>query len=196
MDAVTVVGVGSHGRDIVEIARALSLPGVRLADDDARLGYETPDDLAPTSFLAGPWWPDDRHRLVGRLVAAGWRAAPPVVHPTAWIGAGVRLGPGVVIGAGAVLDHHVTLAAHVHVGIGARLVRATVGYCTSIGPGATVCGDVTIGARTLIGAGATVTHLVEIGCDATIGAGAVVLHSIPDGRTAVGVPAHELVDSV
>lgn len=196
MDAVTVVGAGSHGSDIAEIARALSLPGVRFADDDARLGYLAPDDLAPTIFYAGPWWPHDRWTLVARLVPNGWKAAPPLVHPTAWVGKAVRLGPGVVVGAGAVLDHRVRLGPHVHVGIGARLVRCTVGYCSSIGPAATICGDVEIGAKTLIGAGATVTHMVTVGADVQIGAGAVVCHDIPDGRTAVGVPARELVDSV
>ena len=47
----------------------------------------------------------------------------------------------------------------------------------------------TIGPRAQIGSGARVLGKVSVGADARIGANAVVLQDIPDGATAVGVPA-------
>jgi len=46
-----------------------------------------------------------------------------------------------------------------------------------------------LGDHVFIGAGAKVVGPVSIGSDCRIGANAVVLHDIPDGATAVGIPA-------
>lgn len=46
-----------------------------------------------------------------------------------------------------------------------------------------------IGGHVDIGAGAKVLGPVTIGCHARIGANAVVIHDVPEGATAVGVPA-------
>jgi acetyltransferase-like isoleucine patch superfamily enzyme len=46
-----------------------------------------------------------------------------------------------------------------------------------------ICGHVDIGA------GAKILGRVRIGNHARIGANAVVLHDVPDGKTAVGIPA-------
>jgi serine O-acetyltransferase len=46
-----------------------------------------------------------------------------------------------------------------------------------------------LGAHVDVGAGAKILGGVRIGTDAQIGANAVVLTDVPDGATAVGVPA-------
>lgn len=54
------------------------------------------------------------------------------------------------------------------------------------------CGDTkvpTIGGHVDIGAGAKVLGGITIGNHAVIGANAVVLIDVPEGRTAVGIPA-------
>lgn len=92
----------------------------------------------------------------------------------------------------AIVGHGVTLGAHSHVNAGAFLTRCTLGsYCT-VGPNATVCGDVTIGDLVTIGAGATIANLVTICDDVTIGAGAVVVDSITEPGIYVGVPARRV----
>lgn len=83
----------------------------------------------------------------------------------------------------------VRLGKHVHVNYGSMMTRSSVGDFTTIGPGVTICGDVTIGARCLIGAGAVIKNLVTIGDDVTVGAGAVVVNDLPDGVTVKGNPA-------
>ena len=47
----------------------------------------------------------------------------------------------------------------------------------------------TVGDRVVIGAGAKVLGAVHIGSDARIGANAVVVKDVPDGATAIGIPA-------
>jgi serine O-acetyltransferase len=53
-------------------------------------------------------------------------------------------------------------------------------------------GSPTIGNDVEIGCGARILGPVRIGHGAVIGANAVVLHDVPDGATAVGVPARIL----
>jgi len=77
-----------------------------------------------------------------------------------------------IINTGAIVEHHSQIGAHCHVATGA-----------------TICGDVTVGDGTHIGAGATVIQGITIGSKCIIGAGAVVITDVPDGHTAVGVPA-------
>lgn len=50
----------------------------------------------------------------------------------------------------------------------------------------------TLGQRVNVGAGAKILGPVQIGDHANIGANAVVLHDIPQGQTAVGIPARLL----
>jgi serine O-acetyltransferase len=47
----------------------------------------------------------------------------------------------------------------------------------------------TIGDRVVIGAGAKILGPVYVGSDARIGANAVVVKDVPNGATAVGIPA-------
>lgn len=72
--------------------------------------------------------------------------------------------------------------------------------CTIIGDNVKIYQQVTIGARgnewhpiigngVLIGAGARILGSVHIGNEVKVGANSVVLSDIPDGVTAVGVPA-------
>ena len=56
----------------------------------------------------------------------------------------------------------------------------------------TIVADVSVGGHVDFGAGVKVVAPVSIGDHAVIGANAVVTKSIPDGRTAVGVPARLL----
>ena len=130
-----------------------------------------------------------------QLFAAGYEL-PVLIHPSACVTPSAQIGPGSVlfaqvvvqaqarIGAGAILntscsiDHDVQLADGVHI-------------C----PGVHIAGEVQVGERSWIGIGASVIQQVRIGNDVTIGAGAAVVGDLPDGVTAVGVPARVLARS-
>ena len=59
-------------------------------------------------------------------------------------------------------------------------------------PDARLAGEVEVGDRSWIGIGASVIQQIRIGADVTVGAGAAVVCDLPDGVTAVGVPARTL----
>jgi sugar O-acyltransferase (sialic acid O-acetyltransferase NeuD family) len=95
-----------------------------------------------------------------------------VVMAGAIINTGVRIGTNVILNTGCTIDHHNQIGDHAHVA-----------------PGAHLGGDVRVGEETLLGIGAVVMPQRHIGSRTIIGAGAVVCSDIPDGVTAVGLPA-------
>lgn len=64
-----------------------------------------------------------------------------------------------------------------------------IGTFSEISPGARILGRTIIGSSVMIGANAVILPGVSVGDNAIIGAGAVVTKDIPEGCTAVGVPA-------
>lgn len=98
-----------------------------------------------------------------------------VVPASALIGRGVTLGYGglgIVIHARAVIGDRVVVSPNVTIGGAAEKWEVPV-----------------VGDDVLIGAGAKILGGVRIGNRAKIGANAVVLSDVPEGATAVGVPA-------
>lgn len=94
-------------------------------------------------------------RIVTRLVPP--RPVPPGIHPTAVIGAAVRLGRDVSIGA--------------HASIGDE---STIGDHCVVGPGCRIGHGVQLGASSRLHANVTLYDKVEIGCRAILHAGCVV----------------------
>ena len=101
---------------------------------------------------------------------------------------GVEIHPGATIGRGLMIDH----------GMGVVIGEtAVVGDNCTIYQGVTLGGtgkDVgkrhpTIGNNVMIGSGAKVLGPFKVGDNSKIAAGAVVLDAVPEGATAVGVPA-------
>lgn len=123
------------------------------------------------------WWWTHRFQTIGRLLSQRARRLTGIeIHPGASIGRRVFIdhGMGVVIGETAVIGDDVLLFHGV-----------TLGGVT-MSPGKR---HPTVGDRVVIGAGAKVLGPVRVGNDARVGANAVVVKDIPDGATAVGIPA-------
>lgn len=101
---------------------------------------------------------------------------------------GIEIHPGAKIGRGLFIDH----------GMG-----VVIGETTEIGDNCTIYQNVTLGGtgkdqgkrhptlgnNVLVGAGAKVLGPFTVGDNARVAAGAVVLDAVPEGATAVGVPA-------
>ena len=211
MTALLILGCGGHAKVVAETALAVGR-FTRIAFVDDRCS--SPGDLPPVlgwpvlGPLAHALEPSLREQFAAAVVAIGRAATrlhwqqqlfaagyelPVLIHPSAWVSPSAQIGPGsvlfaqvvvqaqAVIGAGAILntscsvDHDVQLADGVHV-------------C----PGARLAGDVHVGERSCIGIGASLIQQIRIGSDVTIGAGAAVVGDLPDGVTAVGVPARVL----
>lgn len=130
-----------------------------------------------------------RERLAERLQPLGVEFAV-VVHPSARLGRGVELGEGTVVLAGAVINAEAALGRHVIVNTGATVDHDCVlGDFAHLAPGSHLAGGVRVGPGALVGVGACAIPNVRIGARAIVGAGAVVVRDLPDGVTAVGVPA-------
>jgi sugar O-acyltransferase (sialic acid O-acetyltransferase NeuD family) len=113
-----------------------------------------------------------------------------VVHPTASLGPGVRIGQGVILAPGCVLTRDIGVGRGAIVNYRAAIGHdCTVGSHALIGPGAVLTGAVRIGSRALIGAGAVILPGCIVGDDATVGAGAVVTRDVALGSVVVGNPA-------
>ena len=105
---------------------------------------------------------------------------------------GVEIHPGATIGRGLMIDH----------GMGVVIGEtAVVGDNCTIYQGVTLGGTgkdtgkrhPTIGNNVMIGSGAKVLGPFTVGDNAKIAAGAVVLDTVPEGATAVGVPARMIM---
>ncbi|HEX5633922.1 MAG TPA: phosphopantetheine-binding protein [Gemmatimonadales bacterium] len=98
-----------------------------------------------------------------------------VVCQHAVLGPDVRIGPGTCVYTGAVVGQ-----------------EATLGEGCVIAPNAVLNGRVTLGQGVYIGANATILPELAIGAWATIGAGSAVMRDVPEGASAIGVPADVL----
>lgn len=107
---------------------------------------------------------------------------------------GIEIHPGATIGKGLVIDH----------GMG-----VVIGETAEIGDNVLIYHGVTLGGtgkdkgkrhptvedNVTIGAGAKVLGPIRIGKNSKIGANSVVLKEVPEGATAVGIPAKNIVKS-
>lgn len=105
---------------------------------------------------------------------------------------GIEIHPGATIGKGLFIDH----------GMGVVIGEtAEVGDNVTIYHGVTLGGTgknkgkrhPTIGNNVLIGTGAKVLGPITVGDNAKIGANSVVLHNVPEGATAVGIRAKNIL---
>ncbi len=125
---------------------------------------------------------DKGHRLSGKLFFRKLERDYGVyIHPRASIGLGIKLPhpTGIVIGAGVQIGENVTIFQQVTLG-GARLGDAKDNNYPNIGN------------DSVLFSGAKLIGAIHVGNKCVIGANAVVIHDVPDGATAVGVPARIL----
>lgn len=207
MRDIVIFGCGGFGREILQIVldQNRERPTWRmlgfLVSPDVQApemvqGFPVSGDIrqfgspAALSCAVGIGNPLARRTVVSNLRASGVQDFPTLVHPRAWLGTNVSMEEGVIICAGALLTTDLHLGQHVHVNIGATVGHdAVVGAFSTLSPGVHVSGRVTLGEAVEIGTGACINPGVTIGSGAVIGAAAAVVRDIPEGCTAVGVPA-------
>jgi serine O-acetyltransferase len=132
--------------------------------------------VALQAWRVSNWlWLGDRRDVALLLQSESSDSLQVSIHPSASIGSSVFLdhATGIVIGAFVTIGDDVTILQNVTIG---RMTEAPdraprIGRGVYLGGGATVLGDISIGDL------------------ARVGAGSVVTSNVPDGCTAVGVPA-------
>ena len=109
---------------------------------------------------------------------------PPLVHPSAVVGAGTRLAAGVQVMAGASIGPHCNIGANTIVNQGAIVCHNTdVGAHVHVTPGAVLASRITVGDDTIIGMGATVLLGTRIGSGCMIHNSASVTGDLSSGMT-------------
>lgn len=113
-----------------------------------------------------------------------------VIHRSAVVSSRAEVGAGSMLSAGSVVCTGARLGRSVIVNTATTVDHdCRVGDFCQLAPGAHLCGNVTLGKACFVGAGAVVLQGLTIGAHVTVGAGAVVKEDLPDGVTAVGIPA-------
>ena len=191
MKPIVVLCAGGHGQDIAAIVKNSGQPFAGYLDDN----IDGPDILGPCldlefydNYLIG----HNDSRIREQMDRA--EGAAIAIHASAAVHLTLQALPGVVIGAHTTIGPKTRLGRHSHVNGNVFITRAQIGDFVTIGPGATICGDVTIGAGSQIGAGAVISNLANLGPRVTIGAGTVVLprQELPPNSTWVGIPARRI----
>lgn len=106
---------------------------------------------------------------------------------------GIEIHPGAKIGKGLVIDHGmgVVIGETVEIGDNVLLYHGVTLGGTGKDKGKR---HPTLGDNVIIGAGAKVLGPIYIGSNSKIGANSVVLKDVPEGATAVGIPAKNIMN--
>jgi sugar O-acyltransferase (sialic acid O-acetyltransferase NeuD family) len=113
-----------------------------------------------------------------------------LIHPSAQIAKGVKIGEGVCIMAGAIVNSDSIIDNFTIINTKASMDHdGHLGAFASLAPNATTGGNVSIGDYTSVGISATIKHGVQIGKHGVIGGGALVLKNFEDNQVIYGVPA-------
>ena len=196
MNRLIIVGASGHGKVVADIAKLSGYRDIVFLDNNPEIkecaGYPVlgPDtmvkDLEGDLFIA-VGNAEIRRRLMDR--EAG-RSFPVLIHPSAVIAEGVKIGDGTVVMAGTVVNPDTKIGKGCIVNTSSSIDHdCVVEDFSHIAVGAHLCGTVHVGKGTWIGAGATVSNNVDICGKCMIGAGAVVVKNIDMPGTYVGVPA-------
>ena len=107
--------------------------------------------------------PVQRHQIFEKFKKAGFRFEK-VIHPSAIIAKGVRLGEGAQVMAGAVIQTGCEIGINSIINTRASVDHdCKIGAHTHIAPGVTLCGGIGIGEQSHIGVRAVVIQGVQIG---------------------------------
>jgi len=193
---LVILGAGGHAAVVAESAARAGwrVIGVAAADggelgDPDGMGAERIAELvsAGARLHAAVGAAEVRARWMNRF---GEAAFATIVDPAALVSPSASVAAGCLIGAGAVVNARAVLRAGTI--LNTRVVvehDCIVGPFAHIAPGAILCGSVRVGEGAQVSAGAVVIPGKSIGARSTVGAGAVVVRDVPEGATAVGVPA-------
>lgn len=113
-----------------------------------------------------------------------------LIDPSAQKASSTVIGRGSIICAGNILTVNINIGQHVIINLDCTIGHsAVIADYVTLCPSVNISGDVFIDNTTEIGTGAQVIQGKHIGESSMIGAGAVIIEDIPNGCTAVGVPA-------
>ncbi len=201
MKNLIIIGASAMGRETCGYARDCGMVVKGFLDSrsnilDGLLGYApvlgSVEEYIPENddvFICAVGDPLEKRKYVRLLESRGAKFVS-VVHPTAYIGANVKLGAGCIVAPNASITNDSVVGDHVIVNINASVCHDNiVGDFTTICPGCCLSGWVKIGKSVFVGAGAVIIPDVSLGDSVFVAAGAVVTHAFPEKVMVAGVPA-------
>ncbi len=198
--SVVIVGAGGHAKVVCEALLAQGLETKGFVDNDQKkwgrklMGFPVLGDIDKllkdeAELAMGIGDNATRAKVFQRAKNLGFRFVN-VIHPSAVIGRGCRLGEGIVIFANVVLNPDSQIDDDVILNTSCSVDHdCHIGAHAHLAPGVRLAGNVQVGEGTLIGIGASVIPGIHIGAHTIVGAGSVVIRDIPDLCVAVGNPA-------
>lgn len=195
---IVLLGAGGFAREVYDWVNLETFSIVALFSENSASGtglYGTPvinnlSNLKLAKFVVAVGDPLLKMRFVELAIAAGLEPAPPIIHRSAVLGRGNK------IGLGSVICPFVCVTTNTDIGKYTVLnLSSTVGHDTSIGeystvsPGANISGNCAIGDACYIGTNSAIREKVTIGNHSTVGMGAVVTKSHGMNLTLIGSPA-------
>ncbi len=196
-----ILGASGHGKVAADIAMRSGYEEILFLDDSPQagscLGWPVLGPVSEAEGLQGEFFvaignPAVRARLQNRLEGQG-KVLATLIHPSAVLAAGVRVGRGSVLMAGVIVNPCVEIGAGCILNTAATVDHdCRLGDYVHVSVGAHLAGTVTVGARSWIGVGAAVVNNVSIASDCMIGAGATVVRSVTEAGTYVGTPARKI----
>jgi sugar O-acyltransferase (sialic acid O-acetyltransferase NeuD family) len=197
---IVIAGAGGHGKVVCDALLSQGLEVQGFIDTDPKkgksivMGFPILGDIdvltdRETAIALGIGDNASREKVFHRAKALGFRFVN-VIHPSAVIGRGCRLGEGVVIFANVVINPDTQIDDDVILNTACSVDHdCYIGAHAHIAPGARLAGNVKVGEGALIGVGASVIPGIHIGARSVVGAGSVIIRDIPDYCVAVGNPA-------
>ena len=197
-----ILGASGHARVVAETALFSGITNDLAFVDDANnsvnkglvigrlefaLEVSTKNDFQNAFVAIG----DSKVRAtwIHKLVQIGYKL-PSIIHPHAWISPSSMIDEGTAIFANASVQANVVIGKGCILNTGCSVDHdCNLGDFVHISPGARLAGSVKVGDQSHIGIGASIIQNIQIGKGVTVGAGAAVIKDLPDGVTAVGVPA-------
>ncbi len=133
-----------------------------------------------------------RKKIIEKLQDSNVKFAT-LIDPAVRMSKRVRIGEGCIVCAGTIATVDVEIGNYVIINLDCTIGHdAVISDFVTIYPSVNVSGNVKVGECTELGTGAQIIQGKNIGKDVILGAGAVVVEDVPDGRTAVGMPARAI----
>ncbi|SFI38869.1 sugar O-acyltransferase, sialic acid O-acetyltransferase NeuD family [Paenibacillus sp. UNC496MF] len=201
---IVIWGAGGHARETLWLCEELGAAVLGFLDERPEAkggiveGLPILGTLADIEGLrdeallvcAGVGDPALKRRFAEETVRAGFRAAPPLIHPRAAVNRRTRIGDGSVIFEGCSVSGNVAIGEHVIVNRCASISHdAVIEAYATIAPGVRLAGNVFVGEGAYVGIGASVREKRRIGRWSVVGGGAFVKDDVPERTMAAGVPA-------
>ena len=202
-EAVVIIGTGQQAKVVIELVRAEGKYQIKGCTGLGETGFilgDVPilgtDSVLPAlladgtkKFFVAVGDNDLRLRLLAQVSEMGFEPVNAIsphafISPSARLGRGIAIMPAAIIHTSTQIDDGAIINTNTDIDHDCR-----IGIGTHISAGCVVAGNVEIGNESFMGVHSCVIPGVRIGSRVVIGAGSVVVRDLPDGVTAMGVPA-------